>query len=96
MNATVDTGEIQHYPGFRAHVSSVRPIVDGGTTVTVQVGSRNLQTDSVSFGSAVSANSSGECPVRVDARYHRYRINTSGTFNFIQGVQATCEQSGMR
>jgi hypothetical protein len=85
MNATVETGEVQHFPGRRSHVTGARAIVDGGTA-TITVGTRNLLSASHSFGSATSLNSSGVAPVRSNARYHRYRISTTGAFNFIQGV----------
>lgn len=86
MDATVETAEGQHFPGFRSHVTEVRPVVDGNSA-TVTVGSRNLLSASESFGSAVSQNVSGTCPVRSNARYHRYRVSTTGAFNFIQGVE---------
>lgn len=95
LSGVVDTGEVQHYPGYRSNVTEVRPLVTGGTA-TVTVGRRNLQSESVTFGSAVSQNASGTCPVRSNARYHRYRITTSGDFDFVQGVQAICEQGDMR
>lgn len=95
LDATVETGEVQHYPGFRSNVTEVRPLVDGNAA-TISVGSRNRQSASHTFGSATSQNDSGTCPVRSNARYHRYRISTSGAFNFIQGVQAVCEQGDYR
>ncbi len=95
MDATVETMETQHFSGSRAHVTGVRPLVDGGTS-TVTVGSRNLLSGSESFGSAASQNSSGVCPVRSNARYQRYRISTTGAFNFIQGVEVEAEQAEQR
>lgn len=95
MSATVETLETQHIPGSRAHVTGARPIVDGNAA-TVAVGSRNLLSASESFGSAVSQNSSGVCPIRSNARYHRYRISTSGAFNFIQGVEVDAAQGDGR
>jgi hypothetical protein len=85
MTATVDTVEVQHFPGQRAEVTSVRPLVDGGTA-TVAVGARTTQAGAVSFASAVSPTTEGECPVRSNNRYHRYRISTTGDFNHIAGI----------
>jgi hypothetical protein len=96
LSATVDTKEIEPVTGYRSHCVSVRPIVDGGTTVNVQVGSRNVPTDSPTYNAAVSVNTSGECPVRVNARYQRYRINTSDDFNFIIGARPTVVPEGTR
>ena len=86
MDATVETLETQHFRGSRANVTGVRPLVDGGTA-TVTVGSRNLLSASRTYGSAASANSSGVCPVRSNARYHLYRLSTTGAFDFIQGAE---------
>lgn len=86
MAATVDTGEIEFNKGQRTSVQEVRPIVDG-QAAAVTIGTRNLVSDSVSFGSSISQNSSGFCPARTNANYHRFRVVTSGAFNFIQGVK---------
>jgi hypothetical protein len=96
LDATVDTQEVQPNPEGRAHCLSVRPIVDGGTTVSVRVGSRNLQTESVTLGTPVTQNSSGECPSRVNARYMRFRIQNSGNFSFIIGAKPTIRPEGTR
>jgi hypothetical protein len=96
MSATVDTKEIEPVQGYRAHCLSVRPIVDGGNTVSVSVGSRNLQTESPTYNAAVTQNTAGECPVRVNARYQRYRIQTSGDFSFIIGARPTVVPEGKR
>lgn len=95
LDATVETGEVQHYPGHRSNVIEVRPLVDGNAAM-VSVGTRDRQSAAHSFGSAVAQNASGTCPVRSNARYHRYRVSTTGAFNFIQGVEAVCSQGDYR
>jgi hypothetical protein len=95
LDATVDTKEVQHYPGFRANVTGVKPLVSGNAA-TVKVGTRDLQSAAVSFGSALSQNSSGICPARTNSFYNRYRLLTTGSFDFIQGAQAICEQGDFR
>jgi hypothetical protein len=87
-NATADTVELEPFEssGQRAFVSSVRPMVDGGSP-TVQIGSRNRLVDPMTLSAASSMNVSGECPVRVDGRYLRARVQTSGSFNHLQGVE---------
>lgn len=87
MDATVETGEFQIYPSNRALVSLVRPLIDGGSTITVQMGTRNTQAEEVSYASSVSINSTGNCPVRSNARYHSIRVNVTGGFTHAQGVQ---------
>jgi hypothetical protein len=86
MDAVLETMELQAFPGNRANVSLIRPVVDGSATVTVQMGTRDTQGDSVSYANAVSVNQTGDCPVRSNARYHRVRVNISGDFNHAEGV----------
>lgn len=86
LSATVDTGEVEHFIASRTHVTNTRPLVDGGSS-TIALGTRNRLTDSVTWSGSASQNGSGECNVRSNARYHRYRVSTSGDFDFIQGVQ---------
>lgn len=95
LDATVETGEIAHAQGKRAMVRGVRPLVDGDSA-TISVASRNRLSDTHSFGSAISQRDSGICPVRVDARYHRYRISTTGDFKKIQGVEVDFEPGSER
>lgn len=87
-NATADTVEVEPGgpTGQRTFVSTVRPMVDGGAP-TVQIGSRNRLVDTASFSAASAINSTGECPVRVDGRYLRARIQTTGSFNHLQGIE---------
>lgn len=89
MAATVDTGEADLGQGRRAFVNSVRPIVDGTSfTATVKPITRNLQSEAVTVGSAISLNASGEAKMRTNARYHRFRIEIAagGTWKHIQGI----------
>lgn len=87
-NATADTVEIEPIAslGKRAFVSTTRPMIDGGSP-SVQIGYRNRLVDAPAFSPASALNVNGECPVRVDARYVRGRIQTSGTFTHLQGIE---------
>ena len=88
LDATFETGEFSLYDGQRADIQEVRPIVDGGTH-TVQVGTRETQAGSVSWGSAATENSTGLCPVRSNSKYHRIRANVTGAFTDASGVEIT-------
>lgn len=97
LDATIETPEAQLFTGARALVDEVRPLVDGGATLTVQCGHRNSLGDTVTWDSAVSPNAdTGLAPTRCDDRYHRLRINTSGDFNEAIGVDIQAQQSGRR
>jgi hypothetical protein len=97
MDAVLETPEAQLFPGNRADLSLVRPMIDGSGTVTMQIGTRNLLSDTVTWGTASSVNSAGDCPVRSNARYHRARVNITGGFNDAQGIDIVkATKAGMR
>jgi hypothetical protein len=87
-NATADTVEIEPFgdAGKRAMVTSVRPMIDGASP-TVQIGTRSRLLDTPTFTAASAINAVGECPVRADGRFLRGRIQTSGSFNHLQGIE---------
>lgn len=87
-NATADTVEVEPFGsrGNRTFLTSTRPMIDGGTP-SIQIGTRNRLVDTVTFGQPSMIDDNGECPVRADGRYLRARIQTSGTFNHLQGVE---------
>jgi hypothetical protein len=97
LAATVDTGEAQLTPGRRSLVTGVRPLVDGADA-SIALGTRNLLSDSVSFGAAVAMNDNGLCPARKDARFHRARIaiDAGERYSHILGVEPEFKASGTR
>lgn len=95
MSATVDTTEQQHFPGYRANVTTVRPLVDANAA-SITVGSRNRQADTRTYGAASTQASDGHCDVRSNARYHVYRATTSGDFDFIQGLDIEASRGDQR
>jgi hypothetical protein len=86
FDATIDTQEIQIYENNRAMVTNVRPIIDGSASVAVYVGTRDNLSESVSFSTPKTPNAAGDFPTRENARYHRFRVTTSGNFNHAQGI----------
>jgi len=97
LAATIETSEFQPLPGRRSFINKVRPVIEGSDAVaTVQMANRNKGTETASFGSAVSLNTSGDAPVREDNRYHRVRVNISGGFDHAQGCDVTWKGRGAR
>jgi hypothetical protein len=97
LDAVLDTGDFQINEGYRSQVNLMRPVVDGSGTVTVQVGTRNLLSSSISWGSALSVNSIGDVPAKAEARYHRLRTNITGGFNDAQGIEVVdAQKTGAR
>jgi len=87
LSAVLETGEFQPEDaiGGRSEVTEVTPLVDGGTH-TVQMGTRETQAGTVTWGGSSAENDSGICPVRSNSRYHRARVNISGDFDSANGV----------
>jgi len=95
MSATLETTEIQLTPGRRTMLSTVRPLVDGGST-TIQVAHRNIQSATESWNSAITPNANGRASIRKNARYHRMRANLSGSWTHAQGVEIEGKAMGAR
>jgi hypothetical protein len=95
LAAVIETAELQMTPDRRTLLSAVRPLVDGGSQ-TVQVGYRNLQTDTEEWTTARTPNSNGRANVRKNARYHRVRVNLSGSWTHAQGVEPEASPAGWR
>jgi len=97
LAAEIDTPEIAIADGGRAKVTEVWPIVDGGP-VSMTIGGRNRQMDSLSFTTTATQNSVGFIPCRHDARYHRVRIHIPAgtTWDKASGVQLTVARTGRR
>ncbi len=87
LDAVIDTGEATLHEGHRSKVTKVRPVIDGSGTVTIQIGTRNTLADSVTWEAATSLNTTGDAPVRTNARFHRARVNITGGFNHAQGIE---------
>ena len=94
--ATIDTAEVRAGDASRIYCNQVTPVVDGtaATTMTVQVGTRNLPNVNTTFGTARALDALGNANVRVNARYLRYRVNISGGFTHAQGVRANVSPAG--
>lgn len=85
--AVIDTAEYQFFPGARAFLNKAIPIVEKKTvgflsstmTVTLKVGYREQLDDDVTWSSGATPNAFGEVPLRVSARYMRFRLNIALT-----------------
>tara|TARA_E500000075_G_scaffold55646_1_gene50136 strand:- start:576 stop:2054 length:1479 start_codon:yes stop_codon:yes gene_type:complete len=98
LSATVDTTEFEGADGKRSTLINCRPIVDGttNTSVTVTPITRQSQLDTTTNGTAVSTNDTGTCPLRSTSRYHRIRVNVTGNFNTMSGVDIEARPEGGR
>lgn len=99
LNATLETGEFQLFPDHRADITLTRPIIDGTSVVSLslQLAARNTQNEHPTYGSAVIVNSTGNCPVRSNGRYHRVRANIQGDFDHAKGIEIIkASKAGLR
>lgn len=85
-SASFVTPEAEFFPGKRSVVTAVTPQVTGTTSLTVKLGSRSKQTDSVVFTPAVAPDPfTGDSNFFVDNRYHRAEIDITGNFTQAMG-----------
>ena len=95
LTARLETGEEQPYSNRKAYVGEIRPLVDGATaTTTIQLGTRELHTAAISYGTAASLDADGKADFDVESRYLRARVNISGGFDHAQGIQAMVTPGG--
>lgn len=96
MAATLDTSELQPFPGEMALVQDCRPLVDGGLPA-VSFGARNRQIDPVVYNTPTTINNIGTCPQLVNGRYLRARVNIPAGSNWthIQGIEVEAVPNGV-
>ena len=92
----VETSELEPFPGQRANVTGVRPIVDSISTLTIKT--RERIADDETESSSVTQNASGMNPVRKSGRYIRANVKVASgtTFTHAQGVDFVASRAGIR
>ena len=92
----IETSELELFPGLRANILGVRPIVNAASTVTVKTRER-LQ-DTAIESSSTSTVTSGINPIRESGRYIRANVKiASGTnFDHAQGIDFSASRAGVR
>lgn len=96
LAATIEIGEIQFNEGGRAFISSVMPVTDS-PDVTVSLGTRTLQSDTVSYSGVSMPNSqTGECNFRSDSPYHRikFQIPAGSIWTIAKGYKIKAGAAG--
>lgn len=92
MSAVVETKEVELNRGRRTTVVSARALADGGAA-TVAAGVRSNLADAVSWKSAGSSRPGGRVPMRASGRYHRFRVQLTGSWSHVLGVQVDPEDA---
>lgn len=99
LDAVIETKEFEPAKMNKSLVRGVVPYVtakDVQPTLSIQVASRSRQIDTTSYSTAVSLNDDNNCPVRSNGRYHRVRVNASGTWKHALGVDVDAVALGRR
>ena len=95
LEGTIETAEFPINVGRHSLVTRTVPYFRDGS-VTMQVGARDRQDDTVSFDTAASLTDEGFCQHRSQGRFHRVRMNISGDWDFAQGVEIEGQSLGRR
>jgi len=92
----IETSEQEVFPGVRANITGIRPLVDATATVTVKTRERLADTETESSSSTMT--DSGINPVRQSGRYVRANVKiASGTnWNHAQGIDLIASRAGYR
>ena len=93
---TIETRQLELFPGHRSSITNIRPIVDAEATVTIKSKERLADSDTESTSSTMVT--SGDNPVRQSGRYFKIKVVTpSGVaWTHAQGVDLTASRIGLR
>ena len=96
LEAELETKEQEIFPGLRANVTGIRPIVDASANVTIKT--RDKLADTVTTSTSSSMNDTGINPVRQSGRYFRanVKIPAETIWTNAQGIDLTASQGGSR
>ena len=95
LSATIETSEFALNKGRHSLVTRSVPYFRNGS-VTVQVGARDRQDDTVTFSTANSLTDEGFVQHRSQGRFHRIRRNISGFWDFAQWFDIEGQPLGRR
>jgi hypothetical protein len=92
-SASITSGDID---AGRSVLTFARPLIDGGSG-TISVASRQLLSDDINFGTAISPDYEGRIPLRNAGRYHRVKMSpTSATWKTAVGTELVIVGQGDR
>ena len=96
LEAELETKETELFPGLRANITSVRPIVDASANVIIKT--RDKLADAVTSSTSSSMNASGINPVRKSGRYFRanVKIPAESLWTNAQGIDLKAVPGGDR
>lgn len=98
LAATIETQEFSLAPKKHTVVTRSVPAfeVSNGGTVAVSIGTRNLQSDAVTFSTPQSLTADGFCQHRDQGRFHRVRMELAGGWQKAFGIDLEGRTLGRR
>jgi hypothetical protein len=96
LQATLETGEFEPIEGQVSYIEWIRPLIDGTAAMSVYCATRDLQSQTASYGAAISLNSEGQAETYCAGRYVRSKIVISANFNNADGFQMIPVPDGER
>lgn len=95
LTAVIETGETGGTE--RKLLQELRPDVDEAGTITMQIGTRESQSDAVTWGDDLVENDVGNYPCLSNSRYHRVRVTIEDGFKDARGIDVNkMKKSGLR
>ncbi len=92
--ARITTADLET-DGNKSMVTLAKPIIDGGSA-SVAIASRQNLSETVTFNTAVAADSENRVGLRSLGRYHRVRVIPSGEWTTAIGTEIEIQPAGMR
>ena len=96
LKSELETKEAEIFPGKRANITGVRPLVDANANVIIKT--RNRLADPITSSISSPMNDTGINPVRQSGRYFRANVKVpAGTvWSHAQGIDLKASQGGDR
>ena len=95
LDATIETGEAILTAGSHSVVTRLYAYHEDGA-VTAEIGTRNTQTATPTYSTATAPNADGFVPTRAAGRYHRAKLNFSGSWSKALGIDIEAAKTGRR
>lgn len=90
LTATLETGELSG----RQMINRIRPIVEGAGDIKLRVGTRNRQTETITYSMDKNMVSNGDFTHRSNAHHTKFQIDIIGGFDHAEGVELISGRQG--
>lgn len=95
LDVCIDTKEWSQQGAF-SFVNEIRPLIEGNGSFSLAALTRDRLIDNPIESLPIEINDNGVCELRVNSRYHRYRLTGSSAFEHASGVEFNPIRRGRR